>query len=443
MNCRHFMILLLISGIISAASAQNQSYKKSPSLGVSLILNDVKGASSIRSEGLSGSIESGNFYKISNMRPGLAITYMDGLSDHVGFMATLEGSALSYPIKNQPTFNRNTFLLETTAGLNLKLLSDKYRFTPYLNLSAGLSKYKKYYAAMLPVGAGFQLNISREAFIVLTSQYRIPVTENASYHFTNSIGVVANLVPRKPKEMPVPVPIVTDRDNDRIVDSLDACPDSAGLAALHGCPDKDGDGIPDKDDKCIDVPGLEKYQGCPIPDTDRDGINDEEDKCPNTPGVARYQGCPVPDTDNDAVNDEEDKCPNEAGPATNHGCPVIDVVIVEKINKAAQNIFFATASARLLKKSFKSLNDVVEIMKDNPSYYIDVDGHTDNTGSDELNQKLSESRANSVKQYLVDNGVEDSRIVATGYGETKPIEDNATVAGRAKNRRVEMHLRNY
>ena len=82
-------------------------------------------------------------------------------------------------------------------------------------------------------------------------------------------------------------------------------------------------------------------------------------------------------------------------------------------------------------------------MQDNPSYKIDVDGHTDNVGKDELNQKLSESRANSVKQYLMQNSVDESRIVATGYGESKPIEDNKTVAGRSKNRRVEMRLRNY
>jgi outer membrane protein OmpA-like peptidoglycan-associated protein len=74
---------------------------------------------------------------------------------------------------------------------------------------------------------------------------------------------------------------------------------------------------------------------------------------------------------------------------------------------------------------------------------IDINGHTDNTGSDELNQKLSESRANSVKQYLLENGIGENRITATGYGESKPIADNKTAAGRAMNRRVEINLRNY
>ena len=205
----------------------------------------------------------------------------------------------------------------------------------------------------------------------------------------------------------------------------------------------DGDGIADKDDKCVDVAGIAKYQGCPIPDTDRDGINDEEDKCPNVPGVARYQGCPVPDTDEDGVNDEDDKCPNEAGPASNYGCPVIDVKIVEKVNKAADNVFFATGSARLLAKSHKSLDGVADIMKQNPSYRIAIGGHTDNTGGDELNQKLSESRANAVKEYLLGKGIPEDRISATGFGETKPVADNGTAAGRAKNRRVEIQLSNY
>jgi len=213
--------------------------------------------------------------------------------------------------------------------------------------------------------------------------------------------------------------------------------------ALHGCPDRDNDGIADKDDKCPDVAGLAKYNGCPVPDTDGDGINDEEDKCPNVAGVARYQGCPVPDTDGDGVNDEEDKCPHEAGSASNFGCPVIDVVVVEKVNKAAQSIYFATGSAKLLAKSYPALKQVVQVLNDNPSYKIDINGYTDNTGGSELNQKLSENRANSVKQYILGSGIDESRITAIGRGEDDPIADNKTSKGRAKNRRVEMKLRNY
>ncbi len=438
-----FLLFISISAFITSYG-QTESYKKTKALGVSFILNDFQTASDIRSSGLVSVIKAKNLFNSKRQHPGMAINYLSGLSEHMDFIASIEGSFLDYPIKNKPGFNQNAFLLEGTASVNLKLLTDRYWVTPYIDLGVGASNYKKYFAAFVPIGLGLQVNLFREGFILINSQYRVPVTENASYHFTHSIGIASNIVAKKevaPKI--VEIPEIKDRDGDGIVDSLDACPDVAGLAVLQGCPDSDGDGIADKDDKCPDVAGIAKYQGCPIPDTDKDGINDEEDKCPDVPGVARYQGCPVPDKDGDGVNDEEDKCPNEAGPASNFGCPVIDVVVVEKINKAAQNIFFATGSAKLLGKSFKSLKDVAQIMQDNPSYKINVDGHTDNTGSNELNQKLSESRANSVKQYLVDNGVNESKIVATGYGEDKPIEDNKTSAGRAKNRRVEMRLRNY
>lgn len=234
-----------------------------------------------------------------------------------------------------------------------------------------------------------------------------------------------------------------DRDGDGIADDNDACPDQAGSAALKGCPDRDNDNIPDKDDACPDVPGLAKYKGCPIPDTDKDGINDEEDKCPLVAGVARYQGCPIPDTDRDGVNDEDDKCPNEPGPASNFGCPVIAAAVIEKINLAAKNIFFVTGSSKLLAKSFSSLDNVVKILKDNPTYMVDIEGHTDTTGTHEKNMILSNQRASSVKAYMVSKGIDESRITSKGFGPDRPIASNKTTAGKAQNRRVEMKLRNY
>lgn len=241
---------------------------------------------------------------------------------------------------------------------------------------------------------------------------------------------------------PLPEP-PKDRDGDGVLDVDDKCPDTPGLAALQGCPDRDGDGIADGDDKCPDVAGLARYQGCPIPDTDKDGINDELDKCPTVPGVARYQGCPIPDTDGDGVNDEEDKCINEKGPASNYGCPVINEEIIRKVNRAAQNVFFATGSSKLLAKSNASLNSVVAVLNENPTYKVNIDGHTDNTGKPDKNQILSDARAASVKAYLVSKGISEDRLTSTGFGQDKPVADNKTAAGRAKNRRVEMTLRNY
>jgi outer membrane protein OmpA-like peptidoglycan-associated protein len=378
------------------------------------------------------------------MFPGLAVTYQKGLTERIDFSGILGGSFVRYPVGGNPSKdNGNFLLLDAVATANFKLLSDKYILNPFVTAGVGASKYKGYYSAFMPVGLGVQIKLLPEIYLQLASQYRIPVTENAAYHFNHSIGIIAPLK-KRPAPAPVEVPVVIlDTDGDGVVDSLDRCPDVPGLADLMGCPDKDGDGIADDDDKCPETPGLAKYGGCPIPDTDGDGINDEEDKCPNEKGYARYQGCPIPDTDGDGINDEEDKCPNRPGPESNMGCPVIAKEVIDKINFAAKNVFFNSGSAKLLAKSNKSLDEVAKLMLADESLKMQIDGHTDAQGSDELNQTLSEKRANAVRDYLISKGVDASRLNATGYGETKPIADNKTAAGRAKNRRTEMTVTNY
>jgi OOP family OmpA-OmpF porin len=430
-----------------SAFAQNGDYRRPASLGIGFFLNDFTTAAEIKKNGLGNVIQAKNLFRTNRFNAGVSVNYLKGLSNHVDFVGTLGGSFVDYPIPNLPPFSANKFLAEATANLNLKLLSDKYWVVPYLDFGLGASKYTTHYAAFAPVGLGIQFNIVDEFFVTLNSQYRIAVTDAAAAHLYHSFTIYSVIGKKKveaPKEVPMPVvEPPKDRDGDGIVDSLDACPDQAGPAALNGCPDRDGDGIADKDDACPDVAGLAKYHGCPIPDTDKDGINDEEDKCPTVPGVARYQGCPVPDTDKDGVNDEEDKCPNEAGPASNFGCPVIAPEIIEKVNLAAKNIFFATGSSKLLAKSYPYLNNVVTILTDNPSYKVDIAGHTDTTGTQEKNHILSHDRANSVKAYLVSKGIDESRMTTEGYGSDRPIATNKTAAGKAKNRRVEMKLRNY
>ena len=151
----------------------------------------------------------------------------------------------------------------------------------------------------------------------------------------------------------------------------------------------------------------------------------------------------MPDTDGDGTSDEDDKCVTIPGPADNLGCPVITEEVKKKVNTAAKNILFVTGSAKLQASSNKGLNEVAQIMKDNPAISLSIDGHTDNVGSDELNQKLSDNRAAAVKSYLVSKGIGASRITSSGHGETMPIADNTTAAGRQQNRRSEMTLSYY
>ena len=227
-----------------------------------------------------------------------------------------------------------------------------------------------------------------------------------------------------------------DSDGDGIPDPDDKCPNEAGLAEFNGCPDSDGDGIPDYDDKCPKEAGLAEFNGCP--DTDGDGIPDYDDKCPKAAGTKQFEGCP--DTDGDGVPDHEDRCPKVAGIKSNMGCPAVKKEVLKIFEKALTGIQFETGKAVIKPTSFKILDDVVKAMKENPEYNLEINGHTDNVGDPAKNLKLSEDRAASVRKYLIDKGVEDVRMVSHGYGDTQPVADNKTAAGKAKNRRVEFKV---
>ena len=453
--------------LLVPASYGQEDEIRPKALGISFFVNDFVTPARIRSSSLVKVLADKKLAKLSEMSPGLAINYFKGIRKHMDYALSLGGTFLRYPMPNK-SFGKDKLLLEASAAVNLKMMTEKYWVQPYLTLGVSGHKYLNYYGANLPLGVGLKINFIDEAHLFINSTYRVPLTtETSNYHLQHAIGVAARL-----GKKPEPKVVVLDRDGDGVPDNVDACPDVPGPAATQGCPDRDGDGILDKDDKCPDVKGLAKYQGCPIPDTDKDGINDEEDKCPTVPGLARYQGCPIPDTDKDGINDEEDKCPTVPGVARyqgcpipdsdgdgvndeedkcpklkgvpeNQGCPIIPEEIKKRISVAAKNILFETGKSILRTSSFKGLNDVAKIMSENPEIELAIDGHTDNVGADAYNQTLSENRANAVKKYLVSKGVDESRIAATGYGETKPIATNNTAAGRQQNRRSELTLSYY
>jgi OOP family OmpA-OmpF porin len=227
-----------------------------------------------------------------------------------------------------------------------------------------------------------------------------------------------------------------DTDGDGIIDTKDQCPFAKGPLELFGCPDKDGDGIRDSLDKCPDVKGVKLFDGCP--DTDGDSIPDMSDMCPDKRGPLSTKGCP--DTDLDGVHDGIDKCPTIAGVASAAGCPELQKETKQLFQKALQGIQFETGKAIIKPQSFGILDAVVKVMKENPSYKLLIGGHTDNVGNDGSNLTLSQNRADAVAKYLITHGVDPVRVSATGYGETKPVDTNATKAGKARNRRVELEV---
>ncbi len=229
-----------------------------------------------------------------------------------------------------------------------------------------------------------------------------------------------------------------DSDGDGIEDGKDSCPDQAGSQEMNGCPDADGDGIADKDDACPNEAGTAALGGCP--DADGDGIADKDDNCPSEAGPAANQGCPWADADGDGVLDKDDQCVDVAGTVANNGCPEVTEEVQKQLNDYARTILFDTGKASIKAESTSVMVDIIQILSEYPTARFTVEGHTDSVGSAKLNQSLSEKRANSVRDFLIDKGIGADRLTAIGYGEDKPIATNKTRAGRTQNRRVEINL---
>jgi len=207
--------------------------------------------------------------------------------------------------------------------------------------------------------------------------------------------------------------------------------------------DSDGDGVPDVADLCPELPGPASNQGCPLSgDRDRDGITDDIDRCPDVGGPKDNFGCPWPDRDRDGVADADDRCPDEPGPKENFGCPRKQTLIVVRKDRIElkQQIHFTPNRDGILKNSFLVLRQVARALKDAPGVMVRIEGHTDNVGSRDHNMKLSQRRADAVKEFLVRQGVLRSRMVAEGFGPTRPIAPNTNRAGRGANRRVEFRI---
>ena len=237
-----------------------------------------------------------------------------------------------------------------------------------------------------------------------------------------------------------------DADKDGVLDVDDKCPKVKGTKENNGCADKDkdGDGVMDRLDKCPDDKGSADNEGCPDKDTDDDGTFDRLDACPNEKGPSFNKGCALPDADKDGTADEFDNCVSEPGPADNSGCPVakkqLVMITVEKL-VIKDKVYFDTGKATIQARSNALLDQVAAALQSHAGIkLVQVEGHTDNTGSAETNRTLSADRAKAVVAYLVKKGVAAERLKAVGFGPDQPAASNDTPAGREQNRRVEFNL---
>lgn len=178
----------------------------------------------------------------------------------------------------------------------------------------------------------------------------------------------------------------------------------------------------------------------PPPDTDGDGVTDDKDVCPKEAGLPDRGGCPIRDADHDGVEDSIDRCPEiPAGPGGKFGCPMAHIqgnkiLILEPVN-------FATDQDVILSESFPVLEEVAQVMKAHPELLrVLIEGHTDSRAGEAYNLDLSKRRAASVRSYLQESGVEPERLCSQGFGQSRPVAENDTEEGMARNRRVEFTI---
>ncbi|MGH1346465.1 MAG: OmpA family protein [Nannocystales bacterium] len=312
----------------------------------------------------------------------------------------------------------------------------RWSVTPFVLAGAGVLGVRSGVGAVgddadlaFHLGGGVAAHVTRSLTLRLEVRDVISPQQGATGGGTNSPEILLGIgwTRRPPRSEPRPAPPTaavepirtprSDEDWDGFFDDEDACPLEVGVA-------------PD---------------GCPDPDPDGDNVLGDADACPTEKGP-EPDGCPAADTDGDGIDDGQDACPQE--PETFNafedadGCPDAMPDDLGAFEGTLEGVNFQIDSARLRTTSRKNLDAVVAVLAKYSKVTVEISGHTDSTGSPEHNIELSKSRAESVKAYLVDHGVEGDRVETRGAGPDEPIDTNASVEGRAKNRRIEFRLLN-
>ncbi len=280
------------------------------------------------------------------------------------------------------------------------------------------------------------MNVKAEERYYDPSNVASPTGKTIGYELDLRIGCPGQSFSGTPCKASQPL----DSDGDGVIDEKDKCPNTpkGRKVDANGCElDSDGDGVVDGLDKCPNTPPGRKVnaQGCEL-DSDGDGVMDGLDKCPNTPPGRKVDanGCEI-DTDGDGLVDGVDKCPTVYA-KTADGCPLQPAPVPEKL--VLEGVNFDNDKATLRSDAQAILEQAAESLKKWGDVKVEVAGHTDSKASDDYNMKLSQSRAEAVREYLISKGVGADRLSAKGYGETAPVADNETEEGRAHNRRVEL-----
>ncbi len=471
-----FITLICLISLAQMSLAQNPEVKQA--LGLKYLFVDYMGPNG------------GNISDFNKYTSGLEISYNRNINNFINLSVPLRFSTAHYTDSLE-----RAVMAELGAQAQFVYFRPTSIFTPYavLGAHAAYDTENSEFIPMVPVGMGFDVALSRSAILNLQIEYKLAPGVDNRNNVNIGLGFKYLLgkggddgISRKPKisdydEDGVPdtedlCPEVKgvmalkgcpDQDQDGLADFDDDCPTEPGLPEMGGCPDRDGDGVVDSKDNCPDQPGVAENNGCPpladrdkdgvpddqdrcpyaagspatqgCPDRDGDGIIDSEDACPTSPGSATYRGCP--DSDGDGIHDGIDRCPGTPGLASNSGCPIIPEEDREVLEYAKTAVQFDTGKSTLKSESKVVLDQIAQIMRDNPSYSLNISGHTDSVGDAIKNLNLSESRAKACYDYLISKGIDSNRLSYVGFGETRPIASNETASGKRQNRRVEFEVK--
>jgi len=249
-----------------------------------------------------------------------------------------------------------------------------------------------------------------------------------------------------------------DNDGDNIPDTKDKCPGEAEdfdkFQDEDGCPeaDNDGDGLADASDKCPnkaeDKDGFQDGDGCPELDNDKDGVPDARDRCKNKPedkdGFQDGDGCPDADNDHDRIPDAKDKCPNKPetlnGIEDTDGCPdKLPEHIAVLFDGPLQGVKFSKRN-KLNRKAGTTLEKLLELMLENETVKIEIHVHADGKGKAGKLKAVSMQRAETIRKFYEDAGIDASRFVLFGHGNTQPIAEGKSRKAKAKNNRIELKV---
>ena len=295
------------------------------------------------------------------------------------------------------------------------LVPDK-QLVPYISAGVGAITLDKIDTSfLLSPAVGIKYFLTKNLIFRTEGRYLLSLRDDSRNNFAYTFGLSYLFGGRKEKPAPPPPPPPQDSDGDGVNDEFDKCPDTpAGVSVDNdGCPkDSDRDGVPDYMDKCPGTPSGVSVDsaGCPG-DRDGDGVPDYLDKCPDTPGVVDFEGCPPPVKE-------------------------IKVIVLEDVH-------FAYNKATLTEEAQMILSNNIQLLKENPDITILIEGHSCAHGNEDYNLRLSERRANAVKEYLVAEGdITEDRMNTIAYGESRlampeiPTPNNRNSAEAKANRRV-------